>query len=131
MVTDVSLMTTIEESIKRHLKRAPVLRALAARASAARLQRELRSLRRRFQTLANVGGITYSESHALESARARLARRGIHFDSVKTADRGIFWAGTNEQQDRSGFLQSLQTFGRVTFLSDEDGRYGFRSFSAR
>jgi spore maturation protein CgeB len=123
-------MTAID-SIKRSLKRAPGVKSLAARAGAARLRRDLRALRRKYELEARKSGIVYSERSALETTRARLASRGIRPDLLATAERGIFWVGTNEEQDRSGFLQSLQGFGEVSCLYDQLGQYGFRSFSTK
>jgi spore maturation protein CgeB len=119
------------DTIKHGLKRAPGLRKLVARAGATRLRRELRSLRRKYEKAAEKLGVVYSESDAIKETRARLLARGIHPETLRRTELGIFWAGTNEEQDRSGFLQSLEDFGRVRCLYDEQGQYGFRSYSTR
>ena len=36
----------------------------------------------------------------------------------------IFYLGTDELQDRSGILQTLEQFGRLTYFTQPDGKYG-------
>jgi len=108
-------------SIKRKLKRVPLIRDLVARTGAATLRRQLASLRASFQSAARANGVKYSEREVIDSVRAGLRSRGAVKGPKPRGSLRIFWAGTSEAQDRSGFLQSLQKFGNVTAMTGAGG----------
>jgi spore maturation protein CgeB len=114
-------------SIKRKLKRVPLIRDLAARVRAATLRRQLASLRESFHSAARANGVKYFEREVIDSVRGGLRSRGAVKGPKPRGSLRIFWAGTSEAQDRSGFLQSLQKFGNVTAMTGAGGAHGFVS----
>ena len=118
-------------SIKRKLKRVPLIRDLVARTGAATLRRELASLRESFQSAARANGVKYFERDVIDSVRRGLRSRGAVKGPQPRGSLRIFWAGTSEAQDRSGFLQSLEKFGNVTAMTAAGGAHGFVSASPK
>lgn len=53
----------------------------------------------------------------------RLVLRNTSFNK-HSGELNIFYLGTDELQDRSGILQSLERFGRLSYFSQADGTYG-------
>lgn len=95
------------------------------------LRRAIRRLQRMYAKRADAEGIVYNEKEAVEAARRRLAARNIAARHAQNRPLRIFWAGTAAEQDRSGFLQALETYGPVTCMVDEHGAYGYRSVSSQ
>jgi hypothetical protein len=122
---------TVTRSVKAFLKRSRLLREANARLRAGKLRRDLQRLRRHYEGLAREHSVSINTIDVPRMVRQRLAARGIHPTPREPEDLGIFWAGTALDQDRSGFLQALETFGHVTCMVDDRGAYGFRSLSPR
>lgn len=52
----------------------------------------------------------------------------IEKESWKSERLNIFYLGTDEYQDKSGFLQALSEFANIRYFTKEDGSYGAYSF---
>ncbi len=62
--------------------------------------------------------------------RERLANRGIAVKNVPRGQLKIFWVGASKEQDYSGFIQGLESFGKVKQFVNRKGLYG-QEFSSK
>jgi len=69
-------------------------------------------------------GIKYSEDKVHKEVLKRLEERGIRFASKPSGSVKILYVGSDEGQDTSGFLQSLEMFGRIHVFRKKNGTYG-------
>ena len=67
-------------------------------------------------------GLVYAEGPVAAAVRARLAARGLVPPRKARGSIKVLWVGAYEPQDRSGTIQGLEVFGRVsTFNADASG----------
>lgn len=69
----------------------------------------------------------YNEKHQEYSFIELLKQKGIDNSWAKKFENRkprVFYLGTDEFQDKSGFLQALSKFSEITFFTKEDGDYG-------
>jgi hypothetical protein len=111
--------------LKQTLKRNPFLWSVNARFKAVLITRASARIARSYADQAHARGCVYSESVELEHLRRKLTQRGILISAVPRGKLRIFWAGANWNQDNSGFLAALHTFGDVTCLHNARGGYGW------
>jgi spore maturation protein CgeB len=69
----------------------------------------------------------YDASEAVLEFKRRHKLYQPNFSARVPGDLRVFWVGTSQSQDESGFLQSLQRICTVTTFSDIDGEYGIWS----
>jgi hypothetical protein len=109
--------------IRSSLKKVPFVYFLNAALKARHNTTRMALLYRKYQEKAQAAGIRYSESEMKDLVRERLARRGI----ISSPSRGrmrIFWVGSHYEQDMSGFLKGLESFGEVVTFRNARGMYG-------
>lgn len=116
--------------LKQTLKRNPFLWNVNACFKAMRTTHASARITRSYADQARARGLVYSESVALEHLRRKLTQRGIPISTVPHGQLRIFWAGANWNQDNSGFLAALHTFGDITCLHNAQGGYGWSRESA-
>jgi len=68
--------------------------------------------------------LKYSELETAKMVRSRLAKRRIKINSRSKEKLRIFWVGANYEQDMSGFLQGLKTFGEIITFKNTEREYG-------
>jgi len=117
-------------NLKQTLKRNPFLWNVNACFKAMLTTRASMRIARSYADQARARGLVYSEAVALEHLRRKLTQRGIRVSAVPRGQLRIFWAGLNWNQDNSGFLAALRTFGDVTCLHNAQGSYGWCFASA-
>ena len=109
--------------IRSSLKKVPFVYFLNATLKARNNTTRMALLYRTYREKAQAAGIRYSESEMKDIVRTRLARRGI----ITSPSRGrlrIFWVGAHYEQDKSGFLKGLESFGEVVTFRNAHGMYG-------
>jgi spore maturation protein CgeB len=79
--------------------------------------RKRNRLLRMYRNLANKRKIVYSRAVTVETFKSQ-----INFESRRKLR--IFWVGTDESQDRSGFLQALNRIFDVYTFVNANGKYG-------
>jgi spore maturation protein CgeB len=118
------MVATKIKNFKNSIKSIPIIYSTNAYFKARHTTRQRSFLINYYKDLTNKKGIIYSVSWAKEFLTARLLARGIIAKPREKGQLRIFWVGTNESQDNSGFLQALQKFGDVTVYYDVNGQYG-------
>lgn len=70
--------------------------------------------------------INYNRNSVKKELRKKLEDRGA-LHSKPPGRLRIFWVGANEEQDKSGFLQALKSFGEVIEFKNSNGTYGLEN----
>ena len=99
--------------LKTQLKRYSVVRGLNARIKAAAMHR------RYLRTVARYEALPLRLTSESWSQKARAVAHAWQQKSLR-----IFFAGTDEQQDKSGMLQALQSMADVRAFTRDDGAWG-------
>ncbi|MEZ9076145.1 glycosyltransferase [Vibrio cyclitrophicus] len=60
---------------------------------------------------------------SIEEKLGKIKRSNL-FLKMRNKEATVFYLGTDESQDKSGFLQSLQGFASVKYFTKNDGNYG-------
>lgn len=117
------------ESIKAQLKRYDIFRRTnaAVKASALRVQRA--RIRASYERRARVADVHYDPAAVPRRLTERLTARGIRPQSIPTHP-GVLWVGADLQQDRGGFLQSLERHAQTTTFYRANNEYGILVKSA-
>jgi spore maturation protein CgeB len=105
-------------------KRSRWLYWINAKIKCFKLKYALASLARSYQAKAAVSGISYEPNKAVEEFKRRHRRLRPAYKPATKNDLRIFWVGTNQSQDESGFLQALNRIADVTVFRNIDGNYG-------
>jgi len=106
------------------LKRSSLLYTINAKLKAIMTKRKYCDMQKHYARIAKERGITYCEEKATSYIQQRLEQRGIHPAPIPKGQLRIFYVGTVHQQDSSGILQGLETFGEVIPFKDCNGNYG-------
>jgi spore maturation protein CgeB len=120
----------VNMDIKRLLKKNRFIYDLNASIKAAKTRKVSKKLLRYYERKASELRISYDRSLVPQLVKERLAKRGI---AVKNAPRGqlkIFWVGASKEQDYSGFIQGLESYGEVKQFVNRKGLYG-QEFSSK
>ncbi|MDB4913288.1 MAG: ykvP 2 [Gemmatimonadetes bacterium] len=117
------------EQVKETLRRFAVFRFANASIKAIALRLHRARLQATYEGRARAMGIEYRE----ESVASQLASRArIRDIDVSTCPErlGVLWVGADLQQDRGGFIQSLERLSDLTCFFRESGEYGIQVASA-
>ena len=85
--------------------------------------RKMRWLYKYYSEKARENSVVYDEGVIIDQVRNRLRSRGIKPKIKPKGDLRIFWVGGHYEQDNSGFLQSLKSFGEVIPLINDYNGY--------
>ena len=117
-------------NIKSLLKKNKVIYNLNASIKAARTRDASKTLSLYYNQKADEQRISYDKSLVPQLVRERLAKRGIAVKNVPRGQLKIFWVGASKEQDYSGFIQGLESFGKVKQFVNRKGLYG-QEFSSK
>jgi spore maturation protein CgeB len=112
-------------ALKEKLKRFAIVREVNSRAKAAALVAERAYLRANFSGKARMRGIVHDPALVPLQVSDRLRARGIEPEAFPDRP-GVLWVGADEQQDRGGFLQSLERNTELTCFRRPGGAYGLQ-----
>jgi spore maturation protein CgeB len=112
------------KKLKEILKEYPLIYRINASVKARRLHRHLGKFTKYYEYKAKKKDLVYSEVEVLHKVLDKIKCLGIDTQSRSRGSLRIFWVGTDWNQDNSGFLQALRTFGEVNIFTDINGRYG-------
>jgi spore maturation protein CgeB len=112
---------------KEFAKKLSILRSINAKLKCYKLKRNQANLARDYDAKASNRGVDYSEDQAINEFKNRhISRCPGHSPAALGALR-VFWVGTNQSQDESGFLQALHRIAKVTVFHNIEGEYGIWS----
>lgn len=107
------------QALKNHLKQHAFIYRIATTLKAKKIKRIYSQIASRYGQHSLESGRYLSESFSTKQATVYL-----HSSQDKLKKAKIFYLGTDEHQDKSGFLQSLSNVGDVRFFTKQDGSYG-------
>lgn len=106
------------------VKKIPLFYWVNARRRSRALKNELAALARDYGARATSAGISYDETAAITAFKERHRAYSSEFVPRESGALRVFWVGTNQNQDESGFLQSLRRIAKVTTFRNAEGGYG-------
>lgn len=127
------LLIELEElamSWKETAKELPLLYWINAKLKCYKLKRDLTRLAREYESKAAASGFSYVAEKAVEECKLRHRRYRHHYVPAPLGALRVFWVGTNQSQDESGFLQALHRLANVTVFYNIEGKYGSWSGNA-
>ncbi len=113
------------QQLKQALKHVRLLRQTNARLRALILLQQRARLAAHYAKCARERGVVYDDALVPQRVAERLRARGIDPAALPTRP-GVLWIGVDEQQDRGGFVQSLERCANLTCFTQADGRYGIQ-----
>jgi len=105
-------------------KKWPLLLWINAKLKCYYLKRDLARLARAYESKSAATGFSYDADKAVEEFKRRHRRYCPSFVPAPLGFLRIFWVGTNQSQDESGFLQALHRLANVTVFHNIEGKYG-------
>jgi len=91
------------------------------------LKRDLRALTLDYNAKALAKNVVHDAQESVAEFKRRHRRYNPKFSARNQGDLRVFWIGTSQSQDESGFLQSLRRLCQVTEFTNIDGAYGIWS----
>ncbi len=88
------------------------------------LKRDLRRLGREYESRAAASGFSYVAENAVDEFKQRHRHYGPDFVPRVPGELRVFWVGTSQSQDESGFLQALHRVCKLTVFHNIQGDYG-------
>ena len=109
-----------------YFKKSTLLNSMNAILKAIDTVQKRNKLLRRYRKRAIKDDINYSRIGVVENFRSQIKSQINHESSHKLR---VFWIGTDESQDNSGFLQALKKLFDVYTFRDVNGNYGLMRHS--
>lgn len=109
-----------------YFKKSTLLNRMNAILKAMDTVQKKNKLLRRYRKQAIKDNINYSRIGVVENFRSQIKSKINHDSSRKLR---VFWIGTDESQDNSGFLQALKKLFDVYTFRDANGDYGLMRHS--
>lgn len=109
------------QKIKNILKKNKFISHLNSRLKAFLLKKDLKEIKE-FYNQNNKSN--YNDIVSINSFKSTLLSLNPHFIPKKMGNLNIFWIGTSINQDYTGFIQSLESFGNVEVFVNHLGGYG-------
>jgi spore maturation protein CgeB len=103
---------------------------LNARIKAYKLKRDLARLACEYESKAASSGFSYDAEKAVDEFKRCHQRYRHGYAPVPYGALRVFWVGTHQSQDESGFLQALNRLAKVTVFHNIEGKYGIWSGNA-
>jgi len=88
------------------------------------LKRDLARLAREYESKAAESGFIYDAAKVVEEFKRRHKRYCPDYVPTQLGALRVFWVGTSQSQDESGFLQALHRLAKVTVFHNIEGKYG-------
>lgn len=112
---------------KEALKKLPLMYWINAKFKCYELKRDQRRLKHYYKDKATSSDFFYDAYNAVEEFKRRHQRYRPAFVPVPLGSLRVFWVGTSQSQDESGFIQALQRLSIVTIFYNSEGKYGLWS----
>ena len=112
-------------------KESPLLYWINAKLKCYELKRDLARFAQEYESKAAASGFTYVAEKAVEEFKRRHQSYRQDYVPAPLGALRIFWVGTNQNQDESGFLQALNQLAKVTVFLNVEGKYGSWSGNAK
>ena len=109
---------------KEYAKKSRILYWINAKLKSRELKQGLARLAREYDSGAAAKNFRYDPVEAVEEFKCRHHRYNPNFVPVSKGNLRVFWMGTTQSQDESGFVQALRRIGSVTVFHNIEGRYG-------
>jgi len=109
---------------KKILKKNCLIYAINAALKARQNSLKIKTLYEDYRKKADSTGVKYNEKKISEQVKIGLIKRKVYIQKKEPGKLRIFWVGANYNQDMSGFLQGLKTFGEVVIFKNAEGGYG-------
>lgn len=110
--------------IKEILKKSSTIYWINAKIKCYQLKRDLDLLAHDYNKRALSSGVTYESESAIAEFKRRHNAYRCGLVTRKPGNLRVFWIGTNQDQDESGFIQALQRLSNVTVFHNSQGKYG-------
>lgn len=88
------------------------------------LKRDLARLAHDYNSKAAAKNLAYDAQDAVAEFKRRHRIYNPNFSARALGNFRVFWVGTSQSQDESGFLQALRRICTVTVFTDINGEYG-------
>lgn len=88
------------------------------------LKRDLARLNRDYNDKAAAKNLAYDAQDAVAEFKRRHRIYNPNFSVRAPGNLRVFWVGSNQSQDESGFLQALRRISTVMFFTNIKGEYG-------
>ena len=111
-------------TMKEILKKSSILYWINAKIKCYQLKRDLALLAHDYKKRTHDTELTYEPEAAIQEFRKRHSVYQPDFVPRVPGKLRVFWIGTNQDQDESGFIQALQRLCNVTIFHNIDGNYG-------
>lgn len=111
-------------SWKEFAKKSSLIYGINARLKCFQLKRGLAELARDYQRMAEKAGYQYDAGEAVEQFKRRHRAICPGFIARTPGKLRVFWLGTTQSQDESGFLQALRRIADVVVFHNVTGKYG-------
>jgi len=115
---------------KERAKKWPLLYWINANLKSYELKRDLARLAREYESKAAASGFSYDADKAVEEFKRRHRSYCHNYTTAPLGTLRVFWVGTNQSQDETGFLQALHRLAKVTVFQNIEGKYGIWGGSA-
>lgn len=109
---------------KEYAKKSRILCWINAQLKSRELKKDLVRLVREYNARAAAKSFSYDAAEAVQEFKCRHHRHNPDFVPVSKGCLRVFWLGTTQSQDESGFLQALRRIGSVTVFHNVEGGYG-------
>jgi spore maturation protein CgeB len=109
---------------KETAKKWPLMYWINAKLKCYELKQGLARFALEYNFKAAVSGFNYDADKAIDEFKRRHRRYCPAFIPAPLGSLRVFWVGTNQDQDESGFLQALHRLAKVTVFHNIEGEYG-------
>lgn len=111
-------------TIKAIAKKSSILNFLNANLKSFRLSQALKRLEYQYRKIADFTHFDYSPTNAISQFITSHQNLQPNFVAKPAGSLNVFWVGTMQDQDESGFLQCLNKIAKVSVFSNSTGGYG-------
>lgn len=116
--------------LKTIAKKSDLLSRINAKLKCYQLKRDLAKLARGYNARAVEANLQYDVNSAIEEFKRRHQLYCSHFSPRTPGNLRVFWVGTVQSQDESGFLQALHRICTVSVFHNIKGTYGLLTSGA-
>jgi spore maturation protein CgeB len=110
--------------LKEIAKKSSVLCWINAMMKCYELKRDSARLAHDYKKRSIASSFIYDPEEAIREFKCRHSAYSPNFVPREAGKLRVFWVGTNQNQDESGFIQALRRLCRVTVFYNIEGKYG-------
>ena len=105
-------------------KKSPIIYSINAKIKSSKLKYSSVKLAKSYDAKTSKMGLEYNTDKAIADFKSRHHALNSSFKIGDGKRLNVFWVGSNQSQDESGFLQSLKRLTNVTVFRSFNGEYG-------